>query len=397
MLEDARQEHAREIHREPAEPPPVVLESPVAESKQPSHREIFLAEIDEKISAQVNEVLQHPAVRRLEASWLALRFLVDRIDFDENVRVALLNCSKDDLAKDFEEAIDVTVSGLYRRLCEPEHHPSDDAPFSLLVADFEIDHQQQDVELLRHCAAVAADAHSPFIADASPRFCGCERFADLAELGDLASVFDSPRYAAWESFRSGEDARYVALCAPADTELGGPASHAFAVRVADTFANGRWFDGLADAQSQSAEDYEAGLSEQQMHDLSAQGITVLRLTSDAAAAPFAAGSSQRPKRFADTPEGRVMALDSLAAAQLPNVLNISRVAHFIEAFARGLRVLHGASFLEKALQAWLQERVPGAVISVSQGDYYRYELELQPSGAPPEVSTRVAGTLGEAR
>jgi type VI secretion system protein ImpC len=356
----------------------------------------LLAEIDQKISAQVDEVLQHPTVQQLEAAWAGLRYLVDHVDFDENVRVALVNCSKEDLAHDFDQAIDVTVSGLYRRLCEPEHHPSDGAAFSLIVADYELDHHQQDVELLRHCAAAAADAHAPLIANASPRFFGCEGFDELAPLGDLASVFESPRYAPWESFRSSEDARYVALCASGDASLGGPVSHAFAVEVADTFAKRRWFDMLTEVEGLGALETDPGLSERQMHDLSAQGIVVLRHRGDGTAAAFSVSSTQRPKRFADTAEGRALALDSLAGAQLTNVLNISRVAHFIEALGRKLGMSQGASSLEQALQAWLREQVPSASIRVSEGDYYRYELELHAASPQSDATLRVAGTLGNA-
>jgi predicted component of type VI protein secretion system len=210
----------------------------------------------------------------------------------------------------------------------------------LIVADYEFDHHQQEVQLLRQCAAAAADAHAPFIANASPGFLGSE----------------GPRYAAWESFRSSEDARYVVLCTPGDAGLAGRESHAFAVQVADTFARRRWFDGLTDAAS----------------------------------------SAQRPKRFADTPEGRALALDSLAGAELRNVLNISRVAHFIEALGRELDVSQGASALEQALQAWLREHVPDARVSISQGDYYRYELELRAASPQSDATLRVAGTLGDA-
>ncbi len=339
MLEDARREHAKEIHGEPVGPAPALLDLRVAAAERPSQREVLLAEIDQKISMLVDEVLQDPTVQRLAEVWTALWYLVEHVDLEENLRVAFINCSKDDLASDFEDAIDVTVSGLYRQLCDPGHQPSDGAPVSLIVADYDFDHHQQDVELLRHCAAVAADAHAPFLANASPGFIATE----------------GPRYAAWDSFCDSEDARYVALCSPVNESAGVRASHDFAVQIAETFANHRWFDELSDS----------------------------------------VGSAQRPRRFADTPEGNAMALDSLAGARLSNVLNISRIAHFIEALGRELGVEQSASSLERALQQWLRDQVPGARVSVSQGDYYRYELELHPSSAEPGVTVRVAGSLGE--
>jgi type VI secretion system protein ImpC len=451
MLEDASHEHGQGMQREVVEPPPVVLDPRVAETKQTSKREILLAEIDAKISAVVDEVVQHPTVQRLAATWAALGYLVDHVDFDENIRVALLNCSKDDLANDFEEAIDVTVTGLYRRLCEPGHPPSDRAPFSLIVADYDFDHRQQDTELLRQCAAVAADAHAPFVANTSPRFFGCESFAEFPGLRDLSRVFASPRYAAWGSFRSSEDARYVALCAPpfalrsrcanddeavddlcsdqalatdGDTYVRGPGSYVFAVQVAKAFAKYRWFDRLTDVLPLGSEEdppapkephsdwspaigqVEVALSEGLLHEISDQGFIALRDRGDGTVVADSAVSTQRPKHFADTPEGRAAELDCRTGALLSNVLNISRVAHYLEAVGRELGVSDDAESLERALQRWLAEQlVEGAPthhrkplreanLTISDRGYYRYELQVRPAQEALEFDLRVAGSLG---
>src|SRR5262245_7000249 len=61
----------------------------------------LIAEIDVKLSHQIDEILHHPTFQKLEAAWRGLKFLVDRTDFRENVKVELLNCSKDDLLADF--------------------------------------------------------------------------------------------------------------------------------------------------------------------------------------------------------------------------------------------------------------------------------------------------------
>src|SRR5438105_1747425 len=72
----------------------------------------FIAEIDKRISAQLNEIMHHPLFQKLESSWRGLKFLIDRVDFRENVKVEMLNVSKEDLAADFEDAPEVPKSGL---------------------------------------------------------------------------------------------------------------------------------------------------------------------------------------------------------------------------------------------------------------------------------------------
>src|SRR4051812_25087078 len=76
--------------------------------------DVMIAEIDQRISAQVNVILHAPALQQVESTWRELKFLVDRVDFRENVKVEIINLSKDDLMLDFEDAPELAKSGLYR-------------------------------------------------------------------------------------------------------------------------------------------------------------------------------------------------------------------------------------------------------------------------------------------
>src|SRR4051812_21344526 len=43
----------------------------------------MVAEIDARLSSQVNEILHHPDFQRLESAWRGLKFTIDRVDFRE--------------------------------------------------------------------------------------------------------------------------------------------------------------------------------------------------------------------------------------------------------------------------------------------------------------------------
>src|SRR6187549_2729273 len=81
----------------------------------------LIAEIDAKLSLQIDEILHHPTFQKLESAWRGLKFLVDRTDFRENIKVELLNCSKEDLLADFEDAPEVPKSGLYKIVYSAEY------------------------------------------------------------------------------------------------------------------------------------------------------------------------------------------------------------------------------------------------------------------------------------
>src|SRR4051794_16633241 len=61
----------------------------------------MIADIDARLSAQVNEILHAPEFQKLESAWRSLKFLVDRTDFRENIRVEVLNVDKEQLLTDF--------------------------------------------------------------------------------------------------------------------------------------------------------------------------------------------------------------------------------------------------------------------------------------------------------
>src|SRR5258705_5154238 len=52
----------------------------------------LIAEIDVKLSRQIDEIIHNPTFQKLESAWRGLKFVIDRVDFRENTKVELLNC-----------------------------------------------------------------------------------------------------------------------------------------------------------------------------------------------------------------------------------------------------------------------------------------------------------------
>ena len=163
--------------------------------------DVLIAEIDGRLSKQVNEILHHPDVQKLESAWRGLKFMIDRVDFRENIRVELMNCSKDDLREDFEDMPEIPKSGLYQQVYSAEYGVFGGSPYGMIVADYDFDQGAQDMQLLQNCASVGAMAHAPFITNAAPKFFGCDSYLEVPKLKDLTAIFEGPQYARWNSFR----------------------------------------------------------------------------------------------------------------------------------------------------------------------------------------------------
>jgi type VI secretion system protein ImpC len=74
----------------------------------------MIAEVDRRLSAQLNEILHHPDVQKLESAWRSLRWTIEHVDFRENIRMEILPVDKATLLADFEDAPDITKSGYYK-------------------------------------------------------------------------------------------------------------------------------------------------------------------------------------------------------------------------------------------------------------------------------------------
>ncbi|HDY98879.1 MAG TPA: type VI secretion system contractile sheath large subunit, partial [Pseudomonas sabulinigri] len=81
----------------------------------------MIAEIDAKLSRQMDAILHHEKFQALESSWRGLQLLVDRTDFRENIKLEIINASKEDLLEDFEDSPELVQSGLYKHVYTAEY------------------------------------------------------------------------------------------------------------------------------------------------------------------------------------------------------------------------------------------------------------------------------------
>src|SRR2546421_838276 len=178
--------------------------------------ESIIAEIDRKLSQQLNQILHNPDFQRLEGTWRGLHYMVSNTETDEFLKVRVLNVTKKDLAKTLKKykgsAWD--QSPVFKKLYEEEFGSPGGQPYGALVGDYDFDHSAPDVELLAGMAQIAAAAHAPFISAAAPSLLNMDSWQELADPRDLTKIFQTAEYAPWRSLRDSEDARYVGLAMP---------------------------------------------------------------------------------------------------------------------------------------------------------------------------------------
>lgn len=179
-----------------------------------------LAFIDDILTDQLNAVLHHKRFLQIEASWRGLQYLCKSAASASKVMVKVLNVSWDEIARDFQRAVDFDQSFLFRRVYNDEFGMPGGKPYGVLLCDFEVrhrlyeDHQIDDVTVLNGLASVAAAAFAPAVLSASPALLGLQSFAELDRQPNLRGLFREPEYVRYERLRALDESRFVGLVLP---------------------------------------------------------------------------------------------------------------------------------------------------------------------------------------
>jgi type VI secretion system protein ImpC len=362
----------------------------------------LIEELDERLGKQIDAILHNEQFKALERPWRSLQFLVDRTDFTQNIKLEILNASKDDLVTDFEDAPDISQTGLYRRVYTDEYGQFGGEPYGVLLGDYSFTHHGADVGLLKNLASVAAMTHAPFIAAASHEFFGIESFDELPSLKEVESIFDGAQYARWQALRESDDSRNIGLVLPEfmlratygedllvrsfnyqeqvsgkQDYLWGNAAYAYASRLVDSFAQYRWCPNIIGPQSGGAlEDLpihvvnvdgtdqingpvEVVISDRKEFELSELGFIPLTLRKGGDQAVFFSSNSvQKAIKFDNTEEGNIAEVNYKLGTQLPYLFIVSRLAHYIKVLQReNLGSWKTRSDLETELNKWLRRYV----------------------------------------
>ncbi len=173
-----------------------------------------IAAIDTLISDQLDTVLHHPRMRRLEGSWRGLAWLLDGADLSSRIKVKVLNVGWPEICRDLDRAIEFDQSQLFQKVYEEEFGTPGGEPYGLLVVDHEVRHRPapghptDDVTALAGLCGVAAAAFAPAVLGASPGLLEVDGFAELAPVADVAAPLRNADHARWRGLSSRPDMRF---------------------------------------------------------------------------------------------------------------------------------------------------------------------------------------------
>ena len=369
----------------------------------------MIAAADQQISTQLAAVMHHSDFQKLEGTWRGLQYLVMQSETGESLKLRVLNCSKRELQKDLEKAVEFDQSQVYKKIYESEFGTPGGAPYGALVGDYEFENHPDDIGILKNISGVAAAAFCPFIAAASEKMFGLEKWTDLSKPRDLAKIFDSVEYTAWKSFRESEDSRFVTLTLPRtlarlpygkntkpidefefeEVPLGKSGesvsvghdeycwmntSYVMGAKLTDAFAKYGWCTAIRGAEGGGKVDglpahifqaddgdmdlkcpTEVAITDRREAEISKLGFLPLcHYKNTDYAVFFGAQTTQKAKKY-DRPEATANAAIS---ARLPYMMATSRFAHYLKVIARDkIGAFMERSDVEKWLDRWIHNYV----------------------------------------
>ncbi len=368
--------------------------------------EAMIAEIDHKMTEQVNAILHQADFQQLEGSWRGLHHLVNNTETDEQLKIKVMNISKKDLGKNLKKFKGTAwdQSPIFKKLYEEEYGQFGGEPYGCLVGDYHFDHSPPDVELLGEMAQISSAIHAPFIAGADPGSMQMDSWQELANPRDLTKIFQTPEYAAWRSLRESEDARYIGLAMPRflsrlpygaatdpvdgfnfeeETEdadhskyAWSNAAYAMAVNINRAFKQYGWCSRIRGIESGGAVENlpchtfptddggvdmkcptEIAISDRREAELAKNGFMPLvhKKNSDFAAF-IGAQSLQSPAEY-DDPDATA---NANLAARLPYLFSTCRFAHYLKCIVRDkIGSFKERGDMERWLQDWILNYVDG--------------------------------------
>lgn len=179
-----------------------------------------IAELDDLIEEQLNEIIHHPALQKLEASWRGLWLLAEEADGAQNIKIKMLDISWAEVVKDITRALEFDQSQLFQKIYNEEFGSPGGEPYGVIIGDYEVCHKvtvrhpHDDIAALEGMAQIAAAAFSPFIAGISSEFFGLDDFSELGQPINLNNIFVQAEYTRWRGLRDKPDSRFIGLTLP---------------------------------------------------------------------------------------------------------------------------------------------------------------------------------------
>lgn len=187
---------------------PYVIPSP-----DPRQAELMDA-VDQGASHLLREILHSKAFQEIESSWRGLYWLLKQLDTDGSVRLFIADISLQEIITD-NEANPESTTQLHKLLLD-DRLDEGSVPFSIVMADYQLQDDVSHCEALANLASTAADSHAVLLGGASERIAGCPSLVKVPdpEHWYLHREVESDFTLMWQAIREQDYSQHALLACP---------------------------------------------------------------------------------------------------------------------------------------------------------------------------------------
>lgn len=163
--------------------------------------------------ALVNQLLDHPRIRQLEATWRSIDRLMSKVANNAATEILLMHQSYDDLHHNLS-AMQLVESPLFQKIYAEELGQHGGMPYSLILVDQAWTNNQQDLNDLSALAQLGQAAHAPVLTSINPNLLGLDAFTQNLSAEQALELETSKRFIKLRELMQQPASRYLSLVLP---------------------------------------------------------------------------------------------------------------------------------------------------------------------------------------
>lgn len=174
----------------------------------------MLAAVDSATGELMRQILHHRRFQELEAAWRGLFFMVRRTETSPDLKVFILDISKDELLSDLKSAGSLSETLIYKHLIHESIEIRGGDPWAVVLGNYSFGPTVDDVAGLIRISNIAAGANAPFISHMRPDVLGVHSLGEHPDPKEWLISEDSSAAKLWEALCDQPDSVYLGMTIP---------------------------------------------------------------------------------------------------------------------------------------------------------------------------------------
>jgi type VI secretion system protein ImpC len=174
----------------------------------------LLQTVDDATGNLMRLILHHPKFQALESAWRGIYLIVRKVETDVDLKIFLLDLSKDDLLSNLKSSDNLSDTDLYKWLIKETIETPGGEPWAVICGDYTFKLNVDDVAALIRLTKLSQTANAPFIAHSLPEMFGFSSFSETPNLSAWNIAQDSSESKLWVALRTLPESNFLGLVIP---------------------------------------------------------------------------------------------------------------------------------------------------------------------------------------